>query len=252
MMQQNALFDAVLALADDQLILGHRDSEWCGRAPILEEDIAFANIALDELGHAKLWYELWAESRGEDVETTPDRLIFHRAVDEYRCAQIVELPKGDWAFTVMRQFLCDAAEMIWLNSARNSSMEKIAQVAAKIQREELYHMRHMRAWLKRLGLGTDESHRRMQMALDALWHYTPQLFAPVSDAETLIGVLPDSQKIHAEWQTYVSRELSAADLKIPTAVQQLSAPRTQHTAHLSALLGEMQEVPRALPAANWP
>ncbi|MFQ5576791.1 MAG: 1,2-phenylacetyl-CoA epoxidase subunit PaaC, partial [Anaerolineae bacterium] len=174
-----ALIKTLLAMADDELILAHRNSEWTGHAPILEEDIAFSNIAQDELGHAVLWYGLLADLSAEDPQTYPDRLAFFRDAPDYRNLQLVELPKGDWAFTIVRQYLFDAAEAVRLPQLARSEYAPLAEIAAKIQREEIYHYRHTAAWLKRLGLGTEESHCRMQTALNALWPYTGQLFAPL-------------------------------------------------------------------------
>ncbi|MGH7428237.1 MAG: 1,2-phenylacetyl-CoA epoxidase subunit PaaC, partial [Candidatus Methylomirabilaceae bacterium] len=157
----------VLALADDELILAHRDSEWTGHAPILEEDIGLANIAQDELGHAGLWYGIYRSLVGHD----PDRMVFFREAGDWRCVQLVELPKGDWAFTMLRQYLFDAYEHVLLTQLAQSRHEGVAAAAAKIRQEELYHSRHTSAWVRRLGLGTAESHRRTQDALDALWPY---------------------------------------------------------------------------------
>jgi ring-1,2-phenylacetyl-CoA epoxidase subunit PaaC len=154
----------LLALADDELILGHRDSEWTGHAPILEEDIAFANIAQDEIGHASLWYGLVQRLGGAE----PDRLVFFRPPSEYRNAPLVELPKGDWAFSMLRQYLFDAAEAQRLPLLAASAHRPLAEAAAKIRTEEIYHLRHTQAWIERLAQGTAESHGRTQAALDLL------------------------------------------------------------------------------------
>src|SRR5215471_16608308 len=141
-----ALPTYLLALADDELLLGHRDSEWTGHAPILEEDIAFANLAQDEIGHAALWYGLLRNLDGSD----PDRLIFFREPGAFRNAQLVELPKGDWAFSMLRQYLFDAAESVRLPLLAVSTHRPLAEAAAKIRPEELYHLRHTQAWIQRL------------------------------------------------------------------------------------------------------
>ena len=151
------LNDYILSLADDELILGHRDSEWCGHAPILEEDIAFANLALDEIGHANLWYGLLAGILEQDPLTYPDQLVYFRRPNDYRNIQMVELPNGDWAFSMLRQYLLDAAELVRLNALAQSQFIPLAEVAAKILKEELYHHRHSSAWVRRLGLGTATS-----------------------------------------------------------------------------------------------
>lgn len=247
------LADALLRLADDEMILAHRDSEWTGHAPILEEDIAFANIALDEMGHAGVWYRLVAELRGEDPDTHPDQLVFHRALDEFRCLRLVELPKGDWAFTIVRQFLFDSAEVVRLQALRRSEYPPLAKAAAKIAIEERYHDRHLRAWVRRLGLGTEESHRRMQAALDQLWPYATQLFEPqVSESELVAaGLFPASEPMAAEWAEAAAAILADADLKIPTVGPGMNGGRENHTDHLEPLLAEMQSVARLEPQASW-
>lgn len=146
---QQALAARLLALADDELILAHRNSEWAGHAPILEEDIALANIALDEMGHAVIWDGLQAESTGDD----PDRLVFFRNPGAYRNVQMVELPKGDWAFTLMRQYLFDAAESVLLTHLRAGAYQPLAEAAAKIATEEVYHLRHSGLWSAPAGTG---------------------------------------------------------------------------------------------------
>ncbi|MBI4675914.1 MAG: phenylacetate-CoA oxygenase subunit PaaC [Chloroflexi bacterium] len=232
----------ILALADDELILGHRNSEWAGHAPILEEDIAFANLALDELGHAQLWYALYQEF----TDTEPDYLVFFRGAADYRNAQFVELPKGDWAFSMLRQYLFDTYESIALPQLVKSSNARIAEIAAKIRPEEMYHLRHTSNWVKRLGLGTAESHRRMQNALDELWAYALQLFVPLSDEQELIDakVMPDPRVLQAEWESQVVAHLSASGLIVPATREPIATSRTQHTEYLTALLAEMQEVAR--------
>ena len=244
-----ALAAKLLALADDEYLLGHRDSEWCGHAPILEEDIAFANIAQDELGHASLWLNVRHDLTGDD----PDRLIFFRDAPDYRNAQLCELPKGDWAFTVIRQYLFDAAELARLAETVNSTYKLIAEVSTKIRPEEMYHYRHTSNWVKRLGLGTDESHTRMQAALDTLWPYALQLFAPLPGEDELIvqNIMPRPNTLRAAWEATVRPWLTDAGLTIPETPQP-AANREQHTEHLTALLADMQEVARLeSPEVKW-
>jgi ring-1,2-phenylacetyl-CoA epoxidase subunit PaaC len=243
----------LLAIADDQLILGHRDSEWCGHAPIIEEDIAFANIALDEIGHAVRWYETIAGLLDEDPETYPDRLVYTRSAGEYRCAQIVELPNGDWAFSMLRQFFMDSLEGIRLDQVHGYSYPPLSDTAAGIRKEELYHLRHTRAWVHRLCNGTDESRRRMQSALEQLWPYTGQLLAPLPHEEELIqaGYLPAAEPLHQAWYNQVISLLQDAQLVIPPAANLPDPSRLQHTAHLDILLNEMQSVARFDPEAAW-
>src|SRR5436190_23237046 len=144
----------LLGMADDEMVLGHRDSEWCGHAPILEEDIAFANLALDELGHAIIWYQLVADLMGKDPNVLPDELAYQRPAADFQNVRMVELPKGDWAFTLMRQYLFDTYEAVMLEKMAESQYEPLAGAAAKIRKEEIYHQRHSSAWVHRLGLGT--------------------------------------------------------------------------------------------------
>ncbi len=247
---QNALADYLLAMADDELILGHRDSEWCGYAPILEEDIAFANLALDEIGHASLWYTLLAELRREDPQTYADQLVFFRQAREYRNIQMVELPPGDWAFSMLRQYLFDAFEQVHLSALRQSRYAPVASAAAKVLTEELYHYRHTSAWVRRLALGTDDSHMRMQKALDALWPYVAQLFVPFTDEPLLLqeGYVPTRSELESQWNAKVTPFLQECALSLPQPSPTRYA-RDQHTPHLKVLLAEMQSVARLEPGA---
>jgi ring-1,2-phenylacetyl-CoA epoxidase subunit PaaC len=250
---KQALINKLLAMADDELILAHRDSEWTGHAPILEEDIAFSNIAQDEMGHAVIWYTHLSELSGEDPDTYPDKLAFFRDASGYRNIQLVELPRGDWAFTILRQYLFDAAELIRLEELRQSRYQPLAEAAAKIRKEEFYHYRHSQAWLQRLGLGTQKSHQRMQQALDKIWPYTAQLFQPLPDEALLVEAtfVPDPTRIQTAWQNLVGPSLEEAGLILPTDTDLVTASRDQHTEHLAPLLVEMQEVARLVPEAEW-
>ncbi len=245
-----ALAGCVLALADDELILAHRNSEWSGHAPILEEDIAFSNIALDEMGHANLWYQRVEDLTGQP----PDQLAFFRDAAAYRCAQFVELPKGDWAFSMLRQYLFDTAESVRLPALAASTWPPLAETAAKIRTEEIYHLRHTRAWVERLGLGTPESHRRLQAALDALWPYALQLFVPLPGEPALVkeGLLPASAELRHAWEALTRADLLAAGLTVPDANPPAGTDRTTHSEHLPALLEEMQSVARLeAPGTEW-
>jgi ring-1,2-phenylacetyl-CoA epoxidase subunit PaaC len=246
----NALAERLLALADDELVLAHRNSEWAGHAPILEEDIAFANIALDEMGHAAIWYGLHGALTGDD----PDRLIFLRNPGEYRNVQMVELPKGDWAFSMLRQYLFDAAESVTLAHLKASAYRPLAEAAAKIATEEIYHLRHTGSWLRRLGLGTEESRARTQAALDTLWPYARQLFAPLPGDAALATaeIIPDAAPLRREWEGIVRPFLAECGLVIPDeALPRRDISRAEHTEHLMDLLAEMQSVARMDPAAEW-
>ncbi len=247
--RQQALADYLLALADDELILAHRNSEWTGHGPILEEDIAFTNIALDEMGHAKIWYGLVHKLTGDD----PDRLVFFRDAADYRNVQMVELPKGDWAFSLLRQYLFDTAETARLPYLAQSSYPPIAAAAAKIRPEEIYHLRHTQSWVKRLGLGTDESNRRMQNGLNDLWPYAQQMFAPLPGEDLLAaaGIVGAGTAVHAAWLNVVTQHLTDSGLQIPANDQPPTNGRANHTSHLDALLADMQLVARLDPKAKW-
>jgi ring-1,2-phenylacetyl-CoA epoxidase subunit PaaC len=246
---QRALTNRFLAFADDELILGHRNSEWAGHAPILEEDIAFANIAQDEMGHATIWYALYCELTGDNA----DRLVFQRDAAAYRNAQMVELPNGDWAFSLLRQYLFDAAEMARLPLLLNSNYRPLKEAAAKIRPEEIYHYRHTSAWVRRLGLGTEESNRRMQNALDQLWPYAHQLFVPLPEEALLVaaGYVPEAAELRLGWESGVAPFLAEAGLQVPAVNDPPVLQREAYSRHRVALLAEMQEVARAFPGAEW-
>lgn len=252
---RNALSDYLLAIADDELLLGHRNAEWCGHAPILEEDIAFANLALDEIGHAATYFALYAELNTEDPDSYPDQLVYFRQADGFRNAQMVELPNGDWAFSMLRQYLFDAWEKVHLKDLAESRFQPLAEVSAKIRVEEHYHYRHSSAWIKRLGLGTEESNSRCQAALDQLWPLAIHLIASLPQDQAAIdeGLTPDAAYSLHSWKELVVPFLKESGLNIPTQdMAKEQAPyRTQHSPHLRTLLAEMQSVARLEPDASW-
>lgn len=241
----------LLGLADDEMILAHRNSEWAGHAPILEEDIAFANIALDEMGHAALWYRLVAELREQEPEGYADQMVFAREASEFRNVQMVELPIGDWAFSILRQYLFDSAEIVRLDALRES--EQASAVATKIRVEEIYHLRHSQAWTHRLGLGTEESNRRMQRALDELLPLALQLFEHTAEEMELeqSGQLPNAGALQSIWLEQVGAHLERSNLELPQLPQTGGLPRGVHSEHLEPLVHEMQEVARAEQEAAW-
>jgi len=246
----SALRAYLIALGDDELLLGHRDSEWTGHAPILEEDIAFSNLAQDELGHALTWYTLAHEAGGPD----PDRLAFFRDAGEFRNSTLVELPRGDWAFTVLRQYLFDAAEQVRYTALRESAWRPIANAAAKLIGEERYHILHSRGWVQRLGDATGESRRRMQAALNLVWPHALGLFEPSDGEHTLIaqGVKPAEAALCEQWLAQVKSVLEGATLRAPDEAPAATGGRAgRHTAHLATLLSEMQTVARLEPGAIW-
>ncbi len=244
----SALRDALLARADDRLVLGHRLSEWCGHAPALEEDLALANIALDLLGSAQDLYA-WA-GRHLDPPRDADALVFFRGPTEYRNVLLVEQPNRDFAHTLVRQFFFDASEAAWLPALRvaRDGDETLAHWAATAERDGRYHLRHSSAWVRRLGDGTPESHRRCQDAVDTLWGFCDELFAvdAACPAET-------AARVEHAWRVSVGETLEAATLVVPEApaVPASGGRDGIHSEHLERLLSEMQSVARADPEATW-
>lgn len=246
---KTAIAHKLLTLADDELILAHRNSEWAGHGPILEEDIAFTNIALDEMGHAATWHRLRQELTGEEVDTA----VFFRDAADYVNVQMVELPKGDWAFSMLRQYLFDVYEMLHLAQLADSHYQPLAEAAAKIRTEEMYHLRHTSHWVRRLSLGTAESQQRMQNALNDLWPYAQQLFVPLPVEPLLAaeGIMVSASTLHDTWRDMTANHLVDAGLVIPAHETLPTTSRTNHTSHLASLLAEMQSVARLDPAAKW-
>jgi ring-1,2-phenylacetyl-CoA epoxidase subunit PaaC len=251
--QRAALESKLLRLGDDEFILGHRNSEWTGHGPILEEDIAFSNLALDELGHGILWYRIVADLRGENPETYPNQLVYQRKARDFQNADVVAMPHTDWAFSMLRQFLFDAYEALHVPALVGSQYRPIAEAATKIKQEEVYHLYHTKAWVERLGLGTDESQRRMQIALDELWGPFQQIFASGPDESLLVeaGITPDLRKIHFVWNDTVAQFLESCGLVVP---DNAVVPDVRHAANperMHALIAELQEVSKIAPDAVW-
>jgi ring-1,2-phenylacetyl-CoA epoxidase subunit PaaC len=248
----NPLCEYVLRLGDDRLILGHRMSEWCGHGPILEEDIAMSNIALDLIGHATSLLALAGEVEGQGRDE--DALAYFRDGVAFRNALIVELPNGDFGFTMMRQFLFDAYSVLLWDALSHAGDARIAALAAKSLKETKYHLRHSSEWVVRLGDGTAESHARVQRALDELWRYTGELFDhdAVDDAVVSHGITVDHAALRSRWQTMVADVLQRATLTLPADGPMRRGGRVgRHTEHLGHLLSEMQIVARSHPGARW-
>lgn len=247
--------ESLLRLGDDRLVLGHRLSEWCGHAPILEEDIALGNIALDLLGQAQGLLKLAGavEGRGRDE----DALAYFRDAGEFRNAQLVELPRGDFAHTMVRQFLFDAYDVLLTERLAGSPNADLAGIMAKAHKEARYHVRHSGDWVVRLGDGTAESRARAQRALDALWPYAGELFATdaVDAAAEQAGFGVDVAAFRDEWQAAVADVVGEATLRMPAGLTLALAPGGgrvgRHTEHLAPMLAEMQVVARAHPGASW-
>ncbi len=246
------LFEYLLRLADDRLVLGHRLSEWCGHGPILEEDIALANISLDLIGQATLLLKLAGEVEGKGRNA--DALAYFRDAIEYRNAQLVELPKGDFGVTIVRQLFFSVFALLQMEALQASSNADLAGIAAKAVKENRYHVRHSGQWVITLGKGTEESHSRIQRAVDELWRYTGELFmADAVDAEVAkAGAGVDPSTLRDAWQSQVEDILARATLTIPSAGYMQRGGRVgRHTEHLGHLLSEMQIVARSHPGAEW-
>ena len=246
------LFEYLLRLGDDRLVLGHRLSEWCGHAPILEEDIALANIALDLIGHANLL--LTAAAKEEKAGRDADALAYLRDGIDYRNVLLVELPKGDFAVTIARQFLFSTYALLQSDGLQKSSYADLAGIAAKMHKESRYHVRHSGEWMLRLGDGTDESHTRLQAAVDELWRYTGELFLtdPLEQRLVATGQVVDSSRLEQPWRGQVGDILKRAGITTPEVKwMQRGGREGKHTEHLGHMLAEMQVLQRQHPGASW-
>lgn len=252
MSKVDPLFETCLRLGDTALVLGQRLAEWSSKAPTVELDIALSNHALDLIGQAQLFlnYAGRVEGQGRDE----DALAYHRQDFEFRNAMIAELPKGDFAFTVVRQFLFANFAGLFYERMLASTDADLAAIAGKAEKEMAYHARHCGEWVVRLGDGTEESHVRAQAALDELWPYVHELFTTdeVDQAMISAGILPDAAAVKADWLEDVKAVIARATLSLPEDDWMPSGGRSgQHTEHLAYLLAEMQVLPRAYPDAKW-
>jgi ring-1,2-phenylacetyl-CoA epoxidase subunit PaaC len=241
-----------LRRADDALILGHRLSEWCGHAPMLEEDMALANMALDLIGQARELYTYAAEVEGAGHDE--DKFAYLRDVRQYRNLLLVEQPNGDFARTIVRQLFYSAFADPYWRAMMASKDATLAAIAAKSEKESAYHLRHASEWVIRLGDGTEESHRRAQAAVDDLWAFTGELFhSDESDAGLIgTGVAVDPETLRGGWIETVSNVLTTATLTWPATSWMQKGGRTgTHTEHLGHLLSELQSMQRTFPNATW-
>ena len=241
-----------LRRADDALILGHRLSEWCGHAPMMEEDMALANMGLDLIGQARELYTYVAkvENSGNDE----DKLAYLRDVRQYRNLLLVEQPNGDFARTIIRQFFYSAFADPYWRAMMASKDETLAAIAAKSEKESAYHLRHSSEWVIRLGDGTEESHRRAQTAIDDLWAFTGELFHSDESDKALIadGLGIDPESLRAGWMQTVSNILHTATLKTSASAWMQKGGRSgHHSEHLGHLLSELQSLQRSFPGATW-
>ena len=248
--------ELLLRLGDNDVVLAQRLGEWVGHGPVLEEDIALANVGLDLLGQGRMWLTYAGELEGK--RRTEDDLAFLRDQHEYRNVQLVELPNGDFAMTMARQLYFDHAHLLLMNALTQSADARIAEIAAKARKEVAYHVERSADWVIRLGDGTEESHQRMQLAIDRLWPYTGEVFtADAVDAELAqAGVAPDPASLREPWLAAIRAVVAEATLTMPTGewmhgTRRGGGKQGVHTEHLGHLLAEMQFLQRAYPGAQW-
>ncbi len=249
---EHDLFAGLCRLGDNTLILGHRVSEWCGHAPVLEEDIALANMALDLIGQTQMWLGLAGEAEGRG--RSADGLAFLRDAWDFSNILLVERPNRDFGHTLMRQFLFDAWHRPMLTALEASTDARIAEIATKAGKEAAYHLERSADLVIRLGDGTDESHARMQDALDRLWPYAGEMFlGDEVDARLAgAGIMPAPDSLRPVWDTTVDEVLAEATLTRPTGTFAHKGGRQgRHTEHLGHLLASMQWLQRAYPGARW-
>lgn len=252
MTKKDALFKYLLRLGDNSLILGHRLSEFCSKAPFLEEDIAISNMALDLLGQANalLNYAGKVEANGR----TEDELAFLRFEHDFYNTLLSEQPNDDFAVVMGRQFLISVFDYFFYEELKKSNDTTLAAIAVKIHKEISYHLRHASKWIERLGDGTEESNKRMQSAINGLWYFTGELFDMNEIDELLIAenIAVDLNIIKPKWEKLVKEVLERAKLQIPEQVVMRHGSREgHHTEYLGHLLAEMQYLPRAYPDAKW-
>lgn len=248
----SALFEGLCRMGDSTLVLGHRVSEWCGHAPVLEEDIALANVALDLIGQTQLWLGLAAEVEG--AGRSADALAFRRDAGQFRNLLLVERPNGDFGQTLMRQFLFDAWHGPMLAGLAGSRDVRVAEIAAKAAKEVAYHLERSSDLVIRLGDGTEESHRRMQAALNALWPYCGEMFAAdaMEDDLAAAGVFPVLADLRAPWQAVVAEVCAEGKLVLPKGdFAHKGGKQGRHSEHLGHVLASMQFLQRAYPDAVW-
>jgi ring-1,2-phenylacetyl-CoA epoxidase subunit PaaC len=241
-----------LRRADDALILGHRLSEWCGHAPSLEEDMALANMGLDLLGQARELYSYAAKVEGKGNDE--DKFAYLRDVRQYRNLLMLEQPNGDFAHTMVRQFLYSAFADLYWRAMMKSGDATLAAIAAKSEKESAYHLRHSSEWIVRLGDGTAESHARAQAAIDHLWAFTGEMFEVDASERALIdaGIAVAPASLRPQWLKTVADIVSEATLDLPAGDWMQQGGRDgRHSEHLGHLLSELQSMQRTFPGATW-
>lgn len=261
--QRAALGELLLSMADDEFVLGYWDSEWTGIAPMLEEDVAFSSIAQDEVGHARVLYEMLAQLQGGDA----DEIAYGREPGAYRHARLLNHARGDWAFSIARRYLYDTADSVRLATLSVSSFEPLAQVVAKIRREETYHLMHMDAWLRRLGEGASDGRTRLETALSALWPDALTVFTPLDGEAELVqtGLMQHTMaELAQSWLTQIAAVFAALGLPFPfvqaasgggawepTFDPRLVSGRTDRTDDFQWLWSQFTMVRRQEAGATW-
>ncbi|MFP4137354.1 MAG: 1,2-phenylacetyl-CoA epoxidase subunit PaaC [Halomonas sp.] len=249
---KDATLEYAVRLGDDANVLSHRISEWVSRGPFLEEDIAYANVALDYIGRARMFYGYAADLANDG--RTEDDFAYMRDDRQYQNLLLMELPRGDFAYSQVRQLMVDVYYNLLLPELVESRDDTLAAIAAKAIKESRYHLRRSQDWVLRLGDGTEESHRRTQAALDSLWGYTHEMFE-IDDTERLLadeGIAVDTSKLRDEWHRQLSSILTQATLSVPEDDWAVRGGRIgYHTENLGHLLTEMQFVHRSYPGCQW-
>ena len=246
------LYNYILGIADNSLILGQRLGELCGHGPTLETDIALTNISLDLFGQVRSYYQYAAKIAGDD--RNEDTIAMMRPEREYVNTLLVEQPNTDFAYTIARQFLFDMYHYMFLKELQNSNNETLEAIAKKSIKEVSYHRRFSSDWIVRLGDGTDESHKRIQNAINDLWTYTDELFHQTESDKAMIieGVGVDTSKLKEEYYNHISEILGEATLEVPDLKYfQKGGKQGIHTEHMGYILAELQYVQRAYPNMSW-
>ena len=246
------LISYVIHLADNNLILGHRLSEWCGHGPVLEQDIALSNLSLDLIGQARMYYQYAATLMGEPH--TEDSIAYLRNEREYKNVLLVERPNGDFGDTIVRQFLYDSFHFFYLQELKKSTDIQLSSIAEKSLKEVAYHKRYSSEWMIRLGDGTEESQHRIQKGIDDLWAYADELLKPTKWELDLIanGVAVNPEHIRGAIDNFRNQICESATVEIPQLeFHQYGGKNGLHTESLGFILAELQYVQRAYPGLNW-
>ncbi|MFM1897815.1 MAG: hypothetical protein RL577_55 [Bacteroidota bacterium] len=243
------LIELLYKMADDQLIMGHRNSEWTGLGPILEEDIAFSSMAQDKIGQSLAMFELLHELGEQD----PDTVAFTRNAEQFHCCQLVEAPIGEFNFSIVRQYLFDQAEALRFEMLTSSVYEPLAMVARKFRGEIKYHVMHGKTWIKQLAEGNSESHQRMQEALNEVWPLALGIFEEGEYEKEIseVNIFAGEAALKSRWMETVVPFLESCELSIPTGDAVMGGRKGQHSPALQPLLDEMCEVFRIDPSAEW-